>query len=128
MPKAVWKGVVIAESDDTTLLEGDHYFPPDTVNSKYLKDSDKISDNSWKGRTHYYHLIVGDDVNKNAAFYFPEPSKAAVTIKDHIAFIKGVEIVMQGNRGQKTIPQSPRPSKHRASAKEAVKRPKKKTS
>ena len=127
MPKAVWKGVVIAESDDTTLLEGDHYFPPDTVNRKYLQGSDKTSANSWKGKAHYYHLIVGDDVNKNAAFYFPEPSKAAVTIKDHIAFIKGVEIIMQVRRDQKKTSRSPRrrPSARGDSTKEGGSKPKK---
>jgi uncharacterized protein (DUF427 family) len=130
MPKAIWKGVVIAESDDTTLLEGDHYFPPDTVKRKYLKDSDKFTDNSWMGKARYYHLIVGDDFNKNAAFYYPEPSKAATAIKDHIAFIKGVEIVTQVSGGQKPVSKSAqsRVSQSKASGGKTVKKPRKKSS
>ena len=93
MPKAIWKGAVIAESEDTTLLEGDHYFPPETVNRKYLKDSDEPPARTWKGEVRYLHVVVGKEINKNAAFYHPKPSKAALAIKDHIAFIKGVEIV-----------------------------------
>jgi uncharacterized protein (DUF427 family) len=93
MPKAVWKGAVIAESDDTTLLEGDHYFPPETVNREYLQESDEVCACNWKGEVRYLHVVVGDDINRNAAFYYPEPSKAALAIKGHIAFIKSVEIV-----------------------------------
>lgn len=93
MPKAIWKGAVIAESDDTTLLEGDHYFPPETVNRKYLQESDEVSASTWKGEIRYLHVVVGKDINRNAAFYYPKPSKAALAIKGHIAFIKSVEIV-----------------------------------
>jgi len=93
MPKAIWKGVVLAESGDTTLLEGDHFFPPEAVNRQYLKKSNKRADRSWKGEARYYHVVVGDDVNKNAAFYFSQPSKAAAAIKDHVVFNKDVEVV-----------------------------------
>ena len=93
MPKAIWKGTVIAESDDTTLLEGDHYFPPETVNRKYLRESDKVSAPTWMGEIRYLHIVVGKDINENAAFYYPKPSKAAASIKGHIAFLKGVEII-----------------------------------
>jgi len=93
MPKAIWKGAVIAESDDTTLLEGDHYFPPETVNRKYLKKSRKVSPPTWVGEICYLHIVVGEDINEDAAFYYPKPSRAAASIKGHIAFLKGVEIV-----------------------------------
>jgi uncharacterized protein (DUF427 family) len=94
MPKAIWKGVVIAQSDDTTLLEGDHFFPPETVHREYLRDSGKVSASSdWKGEIRYLDVVVGKDINKDAAFYYPEPLKAASSIKGHIAFVKSVEIV-----------------------------------
>lgn len=93
MPKAIWKGAVIADSDDTTLLEGDHYFPPETVNMDYLRESDETFDPTWVGKARYLHIVVGEEINRNAAFYYPEPSKAASSIKGHIAFIKGVDIV-----------------------------------
>jgi len=92
MPKAIWKGVVLAECGDTTLLEGDHFFPPEAVNRKYLKKSDTQAVRSWKGKARYYHVVVGDDVNPDAAFYYPAPSKAAVSIKDHIAFTEDIEV------------------------------------
>jgi uncharacterized protein (DUF427 family) len=93
MPKAIWKGALIAESDDTTLLEGDYYFPPETVHREYLRDSGKISASDWKGEIRHLDVIVGKHVNKDAAFYYPEPLKAASSIKGHIAFTKGVQIV-----------------------------------
>lgn len=93
MPKAIWKGAVIADSDDTTLLEGDHYFPPETVNREYLKESDKVSAPTWVGEARYFHIVVGEEINRNAAFYYPNPSKAASSIKGHIAFLKDVEII-----------------------------------
>jgi len=93
MPKAVWKGVVLAQSDDTTLLEGDHYFPPESVNRQFLKKSRKKGVVSWKGEAFFYNIVMGGEINRNAAFSYPEPSKAAVAIKDHIAFTKDVVIV-----------------------------------
>jgi uncharacterized protein (DUF427 family) len=92
MPKAVWKGAVIAESDDTTLLEGDHYFPPETVDRKYLRESAEGSARTWMGEIRYFHIVIGKNIYKNGAFYYPNPSKAALAIKGHIAFSKGVEI------------------------------------
>jgi uncharacterized protein (DUF427 family) len=102
MLKAIWKGAVIAQSDDTTLLEGDHYFPPETVNRKYLKDSDQTSASSWMGEARFFHVVVGKDVNENAAFYYPEPSKAAAAIRNHVAFIKDVRIVSQEGRASRS--------------------------
>jgi len=93
MPKAVWKGVVLAQSDETTLLEGFHYFPPESVRFEFLKKSDRSGAASWKGKIFYYDLVVGAEVNPNAAFYYPEPSKAALAIKDHVAFTKDVVII-----------------------------------
>ena len=93
MPKAVWKGVVLAQSDDTTLLEGDHYFPPESVHRQFLKKSRKKGVMSWKGEALFYNIVVGGEINRNAAFYHPEPSKAAVAIKNHVAFTKDVVII-----------------------------------
>ena len=93
MPKAVWKGVVLAESDETTLLEGDHYFPPDSVRREFLRKSKKKGVVSWKGEALFYDLVVGSESNPNAAFYYPEPTRAAQSIKDHVAFTKDVVII-----------------------------------
>ncbi len=93
MPKAIWKNVILAESDDTTLLEGDHYFPPEAVNRQYLKKSNKQVVCSWKGSARYFHVVVEGEVNSNAAFCYPDPSKAAESIKGHIAFTNDVEII-----------------------------------
>jgi uncharacterized protein (DUF427 family) len=92
MPKAVWNGVVIAESDATVVVEGDHYFPSDSVNTDYLRDSSTQSVCPWKGTASYYHLSVDGEILSDAAFYYPEPSQAAANIKDHVAFWKGVEV------------------------------------
>jgi len=93
MPKAVWKGVVLAQSDDTTLLEGDHYFPPESVNSQFLKKSRKKGIVSWKGEALFYNIVVEGEINRNAAFYHPKPSKAAEAIKNHVVFTKDVVII-----------------------------------
>ncbi|HEY9178513.1 MAG TPA: DUF427 domain-containing protein [Flavipsychrobacter sp.] len=90
--KAMWKGKVLAESNETKVVEGNHYFPPDSVHREYFRNSDTHTQCVWKGTASYYDVVVNDDVNKDAAWYYPEPSEAARQIKDHVAFWHGVEI------------------------------------
>lgn len=91
--KALWNDVVIAESDATVVVEGNHYFPPDSVKREHLRDSDKQSTCPWKGKASYYDVGAGDQVNPGAAWYYPDPKPAAAEIKDHVAFWKGVQVV-----------------------------------
>ncbi|MGB0166508.1 MAG: DUF427 domain-containing protein [Luteibaculum sp.] len=91
--KAMWKGQVLAESEKTVVVEGNHYFPENSLNSEYFKESDTHSQCPWKGKASYYTLQVDGDKNKDAAWYYPEPKEAAKEIKDHVAFWKGVEVV-----------------------------------
>ncbi len=91
--KAIWNGKIIAESDQTVLLEGNHYFPAESVRQEFLLPSDTHTTCPWKGVASYYHIKVGDQVNRDAAWYYPEPSQAAQQIKGHIAFWKGVQVV-----------------------------------
>jgi len=90
--RAVWKGAVIAESEDTVIVEGNHYFPPDSVDRSYLVDTDRHTVCPWKGTASYYDVVVGGRRNKRAAWYYPSPSSAATQITGHVAFWKGVEI------------------------------------
>ena len=90
--KAVWSGQIIAESDDTLVVENNHYFPPDSVNREYLRDSETTSTCPWKGEAHYYSLVVDGNENPDAAWYYPNPTPAAKEIKDYVAFWRGVEI------------------------------------
>lgn len=92
MVKAVWNGAVIAESDTTVKLEGNHYFPRDSVNEKYLIASSTRSTCPWKGIASYHSLVVNGEVNADAAWFYPEPLPAAAEIKDHIAFWRGVAV------------------------------------
>lgn len=92
MPTAKWNGAVIARSDKTVIVEGNHYFPRDAVNHDYLKESETTSHCPWKGNASYYSLEVDGDTNTDAAWYYASPSERAAEIKDHIAFWKGVEI------------------------------------
>lgn len=93
MPKAVFNDTVIAEYGDTILLEGNHYFPPESVKMQYLRLSDTSTVDSWKGMTIYYHVVVGEMECHDAAWSYPEPSKAAVSIKNYFAFTGDVEII-----------------------------------
>jgi uncharacterized protein (DUF427 family) len=90
--KAIWNNQVIAESNDTIVIENNHYFPKGSVNAQYLKPSDKHSTCPWKGLASYYTLDVDNQENKDAAWYYPEPKDAAKQIKDYVAFWKGVKI------------------------------------
>ena len=90
--KATWKDTVIAESDDTVVVEGNHYFPLDSLNKDLLEDSDTTTVCPWKGTAHYYHVIVGGDKNADAAWYYPEPKEAASQIRGRVAFWRGVNV------------------------------------
>jgi uncharacterized protein (DUF427 family) len=92
MAKAIWGGKVIAESNDTVVVEGNQYFPADSVEKNVLKSSPHTSICPWKGTAHYYHVEVDGMKNENAAWYYPEPNPAAAEIKGRIAFWKGVHI------------------------------------
>ncbi|MGM0464140.1 MAG: DUF427 domain-containing protein [Bacteroidota bacterium] len=90
--KAVWNNRVIAESDNTVVVENNHYFPPGSVNSGYLASSETHSTCPWKGEASYYDINVDGRVNKDAAWSYPRPKEAAKEIQEHVAFWKGVEI------------------------------------
>ena len=90
--KAVWKGAVIAESQDTVVVEGNHYFPLESVAAALLEPSTHTSVCPWKGTASYYTLKVGGERNQNAAWYYPEPKEAALAIKGRVAFWKGVNV------------------------------------
>lgn len=92
MVKAVWNGATIAESDDTVVVENNHYFPRDAVDASLLRDSDTTTVCPWKGTARYHDLVVDGAENRNAAWYYPHPKPAAAEIRDRIAFWKGVEI------------------------------------
>ncbi len=90
--RAVWNNAVIAESDDTVVVEGNHYFPPDSVNFEYLRDSTKHTVCPWKGTASYYDVVVDGQQNKAAAWYYPETKDAARQIAGRIAFWRGVDV------------------------------------
>jgi uncharacterized protein (DUF427 family) len=92
MVRAIWNGKVIAESADTVVVEGNHYFPRDAVNAGYLRDSDLYSVCPWKGKASYHSLEVDGKLNVDAAWYYPEPKARAKQIEDRIAFWRGVTI------------------------------------
>jgi uncharacterized protein (DUF427 family) len=92
MVKATWNGATIAESDDTVIVEGNHYFPRESVAPALLRDSDTTTVCPWKGVAHYHHLEVDGSENRNAAWYYPDPKPAAAEIRDRIAFWKGVAV------------------------------------
>ena len=92
MVKAVWRGTVIAESDDTVVVDGDHYFPEASLKREYLAFSNHRSSSTSKGQAHYHSLFVDGEVNPDAVWYYPEPSAAAANIKGRVAFWKGVQV------------------------------------
>lgn len=92
MVKAIWKGAVIAESDDTVVVENNHYFPEASVKAEHLTPSATTSICPWKGTARYHSVVVDGAENRDAAWYYPEPKQAAMAIKGRIAFWKGVEV------------------------------------
>tara|TARA_R110002096_G_scaffold16898_9_gene57913 strand:+ start:32092 stop:32373 length:282 start_codon:yes stop_codon:yes gene_type:complete len=90
--KATWNGAVIAESDDTVVAEGSHYFPIASLKREFLKDSDKRTSCPWKGQAHYWTLVVDGKENADAAWFYPEPTPEAKEITDRVAFWRGVDV------------------------------------
>lgn len=91
--KAIWNDKVVAESSDTVIVEGNHYFPPQSVKGEYLHDSSTKTVCGWKGTAQYYDLVVDGRTNPDAAWYYATPKEAAENIKGRIAFWKGVQVV-----------------------------------
>ncbi len=92
MPQAIWNGTVIAESDATRVVEGNHYFPPDSLKQEYFRPSDHHSVCGWKGTASYYDVEVEGRVNANAAWYYPTPKPDAAEIGNYVAFWNGVDV------------------------------------
>ena len=94
--RAIWKGTILAESGSTVIVEGNHYFPPDSVRRENLRPSSTTTVCPWKGTAHYYNVVVGEEENHDAAWYYPDPKQAAAEIKDHLAFWNGVDVLEGG--------------------------------
>ncbi len=90
--KATWNNTAIAESDKTVVVEGNNYFPADSITKEYFQPSETHTICPWKGEASYYDVVVNGEVNKDAAWYYPEPKDAAAEIKDHVAFWRGVKV------------------------------------
>ncbi|MCB0704341.1 MAG: DUF427 domain-containing protein [Saprospiraceae bacterium] len=91
--KAIWNGTVLAESEDLVRVEGNYYFPKTSLNKDYFQESNTTTICPWKGTASYYSVKVNNEINKDAAWYYPEPKSAASNIQDRVAFWKGVEVV-----------------------------------
>lgn len=92
MAKAVWNGAVLAESDRTVIVEGNHYFPPTALNAEHFTESAATSRCPWKGMANYFDVVVDGEVNPGAAWIYKDPKPAAADIKDHVAFWRGVRV------------------------------------
>lgn len=92
MPKATWSDKTIAESDETVIVDGNHYFPMDSLTMECFEKSEHTSVCGWKGTASYYHVVVGDSRNENAAWYYPAPKEAAENIRGRVAFWSGVVV------------------------------------
>jgi uncharacterized protein (DUF427 family) len=90
--KATWKGTVLAESDETVVVEGNHYFPADSIKREHFRESGAHTTCPWKGEASYYDVVVGGEVNADAAWYYPEPKDAAKEIEGRVAFWRGVRV------------------------------------
>lgn len=91
--KVIWMNEALAESDKTIIVEGNHYFPPDSIHMDFFRNSDTKTVCSWKGVASYYDVVVDGSTNKDAAWYYAEPSDAASQIKNYVAFWKGVKVL-----------------------------------
>ena len=92
MPRAIWNGRVVAESDTVEMVEGNVYFPPEAVRRALFRDSPTTTVCPWKGTARYYALVVDGAVNEDAAWSYPDPKPTARNIRDHVAFRKGVTV------------------------------------
>lgn len=92
MVKAIWNNTVLAESDQTIVVEGNHYFPPDAVHTEFFQPSETHTVCHWKGLASYYDVVANGQVNKDAAWYYPEPKDAAKNISGYVAFWRGVQV------------------------------------
>jgi len=92
MPKAIWNGATLAESDNTVVVEGNHYFPPDAINKQYFQESNTHTTCPWKGVASYYSIQVDGQVNKDAAWYYPSAKEKAKNIEGYVAFWRGVKV------------------------------------
>ncbi len=92
MATATWNGAVIAQSDETIIVEGNHYFPPESVDPALLKSSSQHTRCPWKGKADYYDVVVDGNVSKGAAWFYPSPKPAASDIKNYVAFWRGVRV------------------------------------
>lgn len=90
--KALWNGQVLAESDETIVIEGNHYFPPSSINTEYFKTSNTHTTCPWKGIASYYNVDVNGNINQDAAWYYPQTKELAKNIEGYVAFWKGVEV------------------------------------
>ncbi len=91
--KAIWNGAVLAHSDDTVVVDGNHYFPSDSIDAAFFEDSDTHTTCSWKGLASYKTVVVGGERNADAAWFYPEPMEGAEMVTDRVAFWHGVEVV-----------------------------------
>lgn len=90
--KAIWNNTVLAESNNTVVVEDNHYFPMDSCHLQYFQHSETRTHCPWKGDAHYYHIVVQDKTNEDAAWYYPNPKSAAHQIKNRVAFWRGVKV------------------------------------
>ena len=98
--QAIWNGQVLAESEKTRVVEGNHYFPPDSVRREYFEDSSRHTVCPWKGLASYYDIVVEGERNPGGAWYYPEPSSAAQKITNYVAFWQGVKVVQLNENGE----------------------------
>ena len=91
--KALWNGEIIAQSDETIVIENNHYFPQDAIVKGFFAPSNKHTHCPWKGEASYYDVVVNGTTNSDAAWFYPEPKEAAAEIKNYVAFWKGVEVI-----------------------------------
>jgi uncharacterized protein (DUF427 family) len=92
MARAIWNGIVLAESAETVIVEGNHYFPPESVQWEYFQPSQTHTICPWKGIASYYDIVVNGEINRGGAWYYAEPKPAAANIKNRIAFWRGVRV------------------------------------
>ncbi len=91
--KAIWKDTVIAESSNTRIVENNHYFPPEDIKKEFFKTSDSHTRCPWKGKASYYNIIIDGEINKDAAWYYPQASHAAKPIENYVAFWNGIKVI-----------------------------------